>query len=111
MALQEQTAKLIDKLIELSEQGKVSWQETADENTFLASVNKFVVTIAKPDYQSGYEFVVTDQVGRTLEEARAIGNQDAYYERLGLLQELARRSARNVGEALSDLLSSLEQIH
>jgi hypothetical protein len=112
MVLQEQTAKLVAKLIELSAQGKVRWQETADEDTFLASVGKFVVTIAKTR-GSEYCFVVADQAGKTLEEIResndSFTREDDY--RFAELHELARRAALDVGKALSEMLSSLEQIH
>jgi hypothetical protein len=116
MPLQEQTAKLVDKLIELSEQGKVNWQETAEEDAFLASVGKFVVTAAKADLQyPGYTFTIADQVGRILEEARVedrgtYEGADHYYSRLAALFEMARRQALKVDEALTEMLSSLEQI-
>jgi hypothetical protein len=116
MALQEQTAKLVDKLIDLSGQGKVNWQETADDDTFLASVAKFVVTIDKPG-QNEYCFTVADQAGKTLEEVREKYADDEYtypskdYTSLAKLHELARRAALNVEGALSEMLSSLEQIH
>ena len=112
MALQDQIAKLVDKLAELSEQGKVRWEETADENTFLASVAKFIVTIAKPNANE-YSLTVADQSGKTLEEAREQEGSSYYvdYQRLAGLHELARRTALRVDEALSEMLSSLEQIH
>ena len=117
MALQEQTAKLIDKLNEITQQGKVSWEETAEGDTFLASVNKFVVTVSKADDRyPGYGFTIADQAGRLLEEARVedrgpYEGEDPYYSQLASLYHLARRRALHVDEALSDLLSSLEQIH
>jgi hypothetical protein len=113
MALQEKTAKLVDKLIDLSGQGKVSWEETADENTFLTSVGNFVVSIAKPE-ASVFTLTISDQAGRTLDETRDHVN-DFYtspdYSRVSTLHELARRRALNVDAALTEMLSSLEQIH
>jgi hypothetical protein len=111
MALQEQTAKLVSRLLQLSDQGKVSWQETADESTFLTSVGKFVVTIGKPS-QNTCSLTITDQTGKILEESNE-ENQYPYqeYRQLANLHELARRRALNVDEALTEMLSSLEQIH
>jgi hypothetical protein len=103
----------VDKLIELSQRNKVGWQETADEDTFLASVGKFVVTIAKQSRKS-YSFTIADQAGKTLEESREEESgfliDDVHYDRLVKLHELARRRALNVDQALSEMLYSLEQI-
>ena len=113
MAHQEQTAKLVDRLIELSGQGKVSWQETAEENTFLTSVGKFVVSIAKPE-AFAFNLTISDQAGRTLEETRDYVN-DFYsspdYTRVSKLHELARRRALNVDAALKEMMYSLDQLH
>jgi polyphosphate kinase len=111
MALQEQTTQLVNKLSQLSAQGKVVWQETADENTFLASVAKFVVTIAKIS-DDFYTFTIADQTGKTLEEVREdSGYPNHDFKRLAELHEVARRAALNVEGALSEMLTSLEQIH
>jgi hypothetical protein len=39
MAFQGQIEKLVDKLTVLTQEGKVAWEQTADENIFLASVD------------------------------------------------------------------------
>jgi len=47
MTFSEQIDKLVAKLTELTARDKVDWQETANLNTYLARVDKFVVTINK----------------------------------------------------------------
>jgi len=120
MAFQEQIDKLVAKLTDLTEQDKVAWEETADEDTFLASVGKFVVTVGKgegPDEYCDYRFRILDDRGRTVDEAVATLSQpgpseplDQDRKRLRTLLELARRSALHSDKVVSDLLTSLQQI-
>jgi hypothetical protein len=110
MAFQEKIDQLVTRLTELTESGKVSWEETADESTFLTSVGKFVVTLGEEhdDNYSVYRFKILDGTGKTIDEASASGGENR--TRLSHLHEFARRNALHVEEALSDLLSSLEHI-
>jgi len=119
MAFPEQIEKLVSKLTELTENGKVDWQATANVNTFLASVGEFVVTVGRSgsELYGAYSFQILDRAGRTIDGTLAtlLGvdkdrtiHQD--WERLGHLHELARRSALKADQAVSALLSSLEQI-
>ena len=107
MAFQKKIDQLVTRLTELTESGKVSWEETAEEGTFLASVGKFVVTLGEfPSSQ--YRFRILDEKGKTIDEAW--GTTGENWTLLSHLHELARRNALHVEEALSDLLSSLEHI-
>lgn len=116
MALQPQLVKLVERLTELTRQSKITWEATADEDTFLTSAGKFVVTLGKEGSGDSwgspfdrFRFRVLDGSGKTIDE----GLSGPYHEeRLQLegLHELARRSALDADEALSDLLSSLEHI-
>lgn len=110
MAFQEKIDQLVTRLTELTEGGKVSWEETADERTFLASVGKFVVTLGEePNYDGpDYLFKILDGTGKTIDEAYGMPGEE--WSRLSNLYKLARRNALHVEEALSDLLSSLEHI-
>jgi|SRR5579872_5652117 len=116
MPFSEQVQKLVDRLTELTAQGKVKWGETADEQAFQASVQKFIVVVTAVNTYSGdreYHLRVQDQHGKILEELGGdFGSLGG--ERWNVLQNLheaARRQALHVDEALTDLLSSLEQIH
>jgi hypothetical protein len=120
MAFQEQIAKLVERLTKLSRDGKVDWEETAVVDTFQALVSKFVVTVAKAGSHADadYRFTVLDQAGKVIEEAVISKYDDdvvytpPHKEWLTLhqLHDLARRHALHTDEALSDLLSSLEEI-
>jgi hypothetical protein len=121
MAFQEQVAKLVERLTSLSAEGKVQWEETADEDTFQAAISKFVVTVGKAgsDVDSDYHLRILDQAGKVIEQATVskcvpddYGRRYVNTEWASLhdLHENARRRALHVDEALSDLLSSLEGI-
>jgi hypothetical protein len=119
MAFQGQIDKIVAKLTELTEQDKVAWEETANENTYLASVSNFVVTVGRggSSAYAGYHFRILDNTGKIIEEALATlsapGTRDAVHQdwdRLRVLHELARRRALQSEKVVSDLLTSLEQI-
>ena len=117
MAFSEQIDQLIARLADLTENGKVAWEETADEGIFLASVGRYVVTLGKENRQDSWgdsyeslRFRILDGTGKTIDEASSYGQTAEDSRRLYGLYELARRSALHVDEALSDLLSSLEHI-
>jgi len=69
MTFSEQIDKLVAKLTELTARDKVDWQETANLNTYLARVDKFVVTINKQGSEvfGGYSFQILDGSGRAIE--------------------------------------------
>ena|SRR5216684_7775548 len=113
MAFPGQIDKLVTRLTELTERGKVEWQETANSDTYLASVGKFIVTIEKavsevnPDNRD-YSFQIKDQTRRAIDTASAMFGDD--WIRLRDLHEAARRNALHSEKVVSELLSSLDQI-
>jgi hypothetical protein len=119
MPFQEQIEKLVTKLTDLTKEEKVSWQETANLNTYLTPVGKFTVTLGKngSEVYGGYSFQILDRTGKTIDGALALfrgadANSSAFqdWDRLRDLHELARRNALQSAKVVSDLLSSLEQI-
>jgi hypothetical protein len=98
---------LVERLLLLSTEGKIAWQETADANAFQASVSQYVVTVSKSrdpedDYSWAYEIRVADRRGRLVEEALSAD--------LVPLFDAARRKAMNVDKHLTELISSLDSI-
>ncbi len=114
-----QIDKLVAKLAEVTARDKVEWQETANLNTYLARVDKFVVTISKQgsEVYGGYSFQILDHSGRTIEGVLApyIGQDKSTlshsnWERLRDLYEIARRRALHSEKVVSDLLATLDRI-
>jgi hypothetical protein len=119
MTFSEQIDKLVAKLTELSARDKVDWQETANLNTYLARVEKFVVTINNQGSEmlGGYSFQILDATGRSIEAVTApyagrdrSGDSKTNWERLRDLYEIARRRALHSEKVVSDLLASLDRI-
>ena len=111
MAFEQKIDRLVDRLADLTRQGKVDWTETGSVDTFLAPVSHYTVTIGKRSY---YELKVYDRLGRILETATGDEKPETALpspqERLRELHELARHRALAVDGSLSELLTSLEQI-
>jgi hypothetical protein len=119
MIFPEPIDKLVTKLTELTEKDKVEWKETANATTFLASVDKFVVTINKSGSEvfGGFSFQILDRTGRAVEGVTApfVGREKsseefANWERLRDLYEIARRRALHSEKVVSDLLATLDKI-
>ena len=117
MALHESIDKLVSKLTELSQHDKVAWEETADENVYLATIGDFVVTLGRGGSSafSAYIFRVLGEKGKIIDEAFVVRPSpgDLSYpnwDRLRVLHELARRRALHSEKAVTDLLTSLEEI-
>ncbi len=117
MTLPEQIDRLVTKLTELTEKDKVEWKETANGTTFLASVDKFIVTMNRTEVNGGLSFQILDRTGRAVEGVSApfVGREKsaeehANWERLRDLYEIARRRALHSEKVVSDLLASLDRI-
>ena len=119
MTFSEQIDRLVAKLTELTARDKVDWQETANLNTYLARVDKFVVTINKQGSEvfGGYSFQILDGSGRAIEGVIApykgperSASSNTNWERLRDLYEIARRQALHSEKVVSDLLASLDRI-
>jgi hypothetical protein len=117
MAFPGQLDILVTRLTELTERGRVEWQETANPNTYLAPVGKFIVTIAKADSEGDpdYSVRILDQTGKAIERASAMfasptSEAGGDWVRLRDLHEAARRRALHSEKVVSELLSSLDQI-
>lgn len=118
MGFPQKINQLVAELTKLTNDEKLRWQETAIANTYLAPIDKFVVTVGKSgsEVYGGYSLQVL-QKDKIIDGALATfrgpesdsqGFQN--WESLRRLHELARRSALHSDQAVSDLLSSLQQI-
>jgi hypothetical protein len=118
MADSELLPKLIERLLTLTEEGKIDWKETASEDDFQAVVGQYVVAVFRTreseDWDNSFAVRVADRKGTLLEEAVGIsGTAETGGILNGMLSQLfqkARRKALNVDEALTELLSSLDSL-
>ncbi|MGA2878055.1 MAG: hypothetical protein ABSG13_03815 [Bryobacteraceae bacterium] len=113
---------LIDRLRKMSDEDRVPWTETSDEQAFQATFKGYAVTIAQevegynygePSYQYAIRFY--DGLGKLLDTATASDFPPGYefegekkaWNALKELYDIARRKALKVDQALDDLLRSL----
>jgi hypothetical protein len=114
--------KLIERLSALTTEGKIEWSETASEDDFQATIAQYVVTISRSRNSQNwdawdYKIRVADRNGTLLDEAMDIDFDPELriagqppYKALLILYDAARRSARNVDKALTELLASLDSL-
>lgn len=91
---------LLDVLVKQTEAGKIDWEETADEHTFLASVRgELTFEITRDD--AGYELAVRSGDGTLLVSIESFPNPEFPSEREQFLRlrhvyELAKAKARDI---------------
>ncbi len=101
-------AELVDKLLQATEDGRITWEKADVEDQFLAKyADKWTLTIDKSFDPEGpplnYWLALSNA---RKEEILKISSSDE--GQLDRLFELARRRALKVDEALSDLLKEIE---
>lgn len=116
---------LIERLLDLTTEGRIAWQETASEDDFVANLSQYVVTISRTDEATGtgeartprYWIRVADREGTLVDSASDADFDDILtligmspIEGLKRLFDAARRKALNVDKALSELIASLDSI-
>lgn len=115
MVLTPQIESLIQRLLTLSKEGKVDWEETVVEQKFLAALSKYVVTIEEGTWNGlHYDLEVSDQFGRVIDAVSVtpeFKSGTEPFDKLGELHALARRRALKADASLSDFLSDLAAIH
>lgn len=111
----EKRIALVKGLLEQTDAGKLSWEETTDEDYFQVAFPKYVVVIAKREYSDGdvYHFVlIRNAAGKVVD---SIDYQDiplAFEDPRDLLKglyEKARRRASGVEAAIDEILSDLKK--
>jgi len=106
--------KLMNELKRATIEGRISWEETADEEEFRAVLKPGMVRVGRrPAYDADDEattvFAITllNQEGRVVEEF--VAHQPASLEPAEELFELARRTALKGEKLLDDFLADLEK--
>lgn len=120
---EEKISHLIDLLLEKTDEGKVSWESTANSDTFISSLGLYGISIGRRMPESSltgmsvalygarpttYVLSFLDDSGETFDSKVEESRDSDDYEKLEELFTCARRSAHNVGESLERLLQELE---
>lgn len=106
---------IVTKLWERTNQHKIEWDTTVNENTFLANIGKLSsVTITY--YKHGHfdeedvRFRILDETGRVLKEYDTDESEDiAVKKKLIEIYNEARRTALRIDSHLDELLAALDE--
>ena len=96
---------ILDRLLKLSEEGKLDWKRTASEKTFLLALNDGSITISG-EYDEGQILYFRDEKGMVVEQI-VMNYEDSTYRKFFKLYELARRKATNADATLDRILEQL----
>lgn len=108
VTFEEKLSQLIDSLLQRTRNRSLSWSVTATSDNFLASFNRFGVSIQRTDTRIILR--VLDEDGKVVEswnDSQLFLPDD---KNLRELFTLARRSARGIEESLDGLLQELHSI-
>ena len=106
-------ADIISKLLERTNEGKVSWKTSVDEKTFTAVVGSTSTLLSANDDALGNQrvrFRILDKQGREIERYDTFHQFDAkILHNLTELYVKARRTALGVDSQLDELLKALDE--
>ena len=115
----DRTTQILEKLIERTQEGKVSWHTTVDPNGFLTTLDTIsvIVSSSQPlEYrveiqnQDGLPVMIQETPDRLLKGLVRQEDEQHLSQLLGRLFGLARRSALKVDSTLEELVSHLDAI-
>ena len=104
--------EIIRSLAALTQQGKLPWSTTPDENSFRAILGPILVRVSVvPDEENmglrpRYSITIVNNEGNVVEDCRLSGEEAQSLEQL---HTLARRTALNTDGVLSAFLSDLKR--
>ena len=111
----EKITEIAEMVLAKSRVGLISWEETADDNTFLAPLPGGSVTVARSTFRPfPYAFKVLDSQGRVLESVSSDPKAKEAAEtnlhgNLKEVHDLARRSALKIEQTLDHILEGLKK--
>lgn len=105
---------ILNKLIEKSRDGKITWRDTAGKQTFMTMLGETGVSIDFDSASGVYKLQILDNRGRLIESVSAGGYglrlRQETLASMKDLHEVARRSALNIDATLDKLSSHLDAI-
>jgi hypothetical protein len=111
----EQIFKLFQGVLNKTRAGKIPWQPTAEESTFMAAIGgQFTLSVsawASPFVSGGqrYALVLEDKAGGELARITET-DEDIRPDDLREMFETARRKALRTGEKIGDVLEVLSRL-
>ena len=112
MPIPDEFTTIVDRIIELSKRGKVTWKEGSSEWIFLASLTDFSVKVEDSgalDQETEYQFGIVNKEGLDV-DGLTVDQADPDYPKIRSLWRMARRQAYHVDDALRGVESQLEKL-
>ena len=104
---------IVTKLWERTNQHKIEWDTTVNENTFLANIGDSssvtVTSLGGPYNVDHIRFQILDERGRVLEEYATENEDESVKEKLYDIYNEARRAALRIDSHLDELLAALDE--
>lgn len=98
---------ILDSLLKLSEERKLDWKKTANDSTYLLTLEDSSVSIANlANANTIVQLKFRDEKGISIEE-QMLNRSDPLFEKSLKLYELARRKATNADATLDRILEQL----
>jgi len=109
------TVALVKKLRSRTAEGRLKWEEAAEEGTFQAAFPDYAVQVSKMEYRdsSDYFLRIFDSEGGLVEEVSdsdlggLVGDSGLGFEILRDLFLAARRAAKGLDKAVKSILEAL----
>lgn len=107
---------VLDKILEKTIQGRLEWETTANENTFLAVLQDSTISITRGYYEfyltppSGKELYIFDfrnENGSIVESIEVSFGEDKNYEKATRIYDLARQQSSTIDKNLDHILEQL----
>jgi hypothetical protein len=113
MAEQNPSLTLVKRLHQRTQEGRITWQESTSENTFLTAFPDHSIQISQqgPDYDLDYAVRIFDDEGHLVEEITLADlNVSSSNLSLKIMRDLfvaARRSAKGADRVVKSILDAL----
>ena len=100
---------IISRLLDKTDQGKISWRPMASEDTFATVVGSWSVSVSIPRHLNLPTIRIHDGTGQLLEQ-QSPNPADSDYSLLQELHRKAKRSALGIDHQLEGLLAELDKV-
>ena len=107
---QEKITQLITKLVERTEEGKITWEETAEAGTYQTSFPEYSIQVRQTWHEEGAEAFLRlyNQEGKIIEQLSSDSLPRPDSRTLLELYNAARRNAMGVEAAVTSILNFLD---
>jgi hypothetical protein len=101
--------EIAKRLLKLSQQGKITWSASANENKFFVAFPDYSVSIQRDPYAPSYVMTVHNHLGTGIEFLKGSRKDESNYQILSELFGVALRVALESDKLLDEILERLSK--